>query len=143
MATDAILDSSIIVALVTPEKYSGWARRKIENYEYFHALDLSFYEVANSIEYKVPKELDTKDAIEILRKAEKMMNLFTVHTFSESTTDLLKKALELKITTYDAAFLSLSDKLKMPFLTLDIKLAKKLEHTKYYELVECPNEASI
>jgi len=139
MATDAILDSSTIVALVAPERYSEWARSKIRNYEYFHALDSSFYEVANAIEYKVPKELDTKDAIEIFRKAEKMMNLFTVHTFSESTTDLLKKALELKITAYDAAFLSLSDKLKMPFLTLDIKLAKKLEHTKYYELIEYPN----
>ena len=68
-----------------------------------------------------------------------MMNLYTVHSVSETTTDLLKKALELKITAYDAAFLSLSDKLKMPFLTLDIKLAKKLEHTKYYELIECPN----
>ena len=55
MATDAILDSSIIVALVTPERYSEWARRKIRNYEYFHALDLSFYEVANAIEYKIPK----------------------------------------------------------------------------------------
>ena len=143
MATDAILDSSIIIALVTPERYSEWARRKIRNYEYFHALDLSFYEVANAIEYKVPKELDTKDAIEIFRKAEKMMNLYTVHSFSEATTDLTKKALDLKITAYDAAFLSLSDKLKMPFLTLDIKLAKKLEHTKYYELIECPHETSI
>ena len=68
------------------------------------------------------------------------MNLNAVHSFSEVITDSLKKAIDLKITVYDAAFLSLADKLKMPFLTLDIKLAKSLEGTKYDELTEYPNK---
>jgi predicted nucleic acid-binding protein len=140
MATDAILDSSVFVALVTPEKYSEWASKKLQNYEYFHVLDLSFYEVANAIEHKVPDELDAKDAAIAFKRVEKMMNLNAVHSFPEVVTDSLKKAIDLKITVYDAAFLSLADKLKMPFLTLDIKLAKSLEGTKYNELTEYPNK---
>ncbi len=141
MATDAIVDSSVIVALVTPEKYSEWASKILQNYEYFHVLDLSFYEVANALEHKIPNGLDIEDATIAFKRAEKMMNLYAVHSFSEIITDSLKKAIELKITVYDAAFLSLADKLKMPFLTLDIKLAKSLESTKYDELIEYPNKS--
>ncbi len=138
MVTEAIVDSSVIVALVTLEKYSEWASKSIQNYEYLHALDLSFYEVANALEYKVPNGIDAKDAKLAFQKAEKIMNLYTIHNFSEVISDSLKKAIELKISVYDAAFLSLVEKLKMPFLTLDLRLAKKLEHSKYYELIMRP-----
>jgi predicted nucleic acid-binding protein len=138
MVTEAIVDSSVIVALVTLEKYSEWASKSIQNYEYLHALDLSFYEVANALEYKVPNGIDAKDAKLAFQKAEKIMNLYTIHNFSEVISDSLKKAIELKISVYDAAFLSLADKLKMPFLTLDLRLAKNLEHSKYYELIMRP-----
>jgi len=141
MATEATIDSSVIVALVTPEKYSEWASKSVQKYKYLHALDLSFYEVANAIEHKVPNGIDTKDAKLAFQKAEKMMNLYTVHNFTEVISESLKKALELKIAVYDAAFLSLADKLKTQFLTLDVKLAKNLKHTKYYELIEYPNES--
>jgi hypothetical protein len=50
--------------------------------------------------------------------------LNSVHSFAEAVTDTLKKALELK----------------MPFLTLDLKLAKSFENTKYDELTEYPNK---
>ena len=140
MATEAVVDSSVIVALVTPEKYSEWASKSLQNYEYFHVLDLSFYEVANAIKHKISDGLDAKDATIAFKRAEKMMNLYAVHSYPEVGTDALKKAIEMKITVYDAAFLSLADKLKTPFLTLDIKLAKSLEGTKYKELTEYPNK---
>jgi predicted nucleic acid-binding protein len=140
MATDAILDSSIIVALVTQEEYSDWALKKIRNFEYFHILDLSYYEVANAIEHKVFTRFDKNDATATFNQAQKMINLYAVHRFSEVIVEALNKALELKITVYDAAFLSLAEKLKMPLLTLDIKLAKKLEPTKYKNLIEYPNK---
>jgi predicted nucleic acid-binding protein len=142
MDTDAILDSSVIVALVTPEKHSEWASNNIQKHQNFHVLDLSFYEVANAIEHKVSAGFDIKDATAAFKQAEKMMNLFTVHNFSEVIIDSLNKALEQKIAVYDAAFLSLADKLKMPFLTLDMKLAKNLERTKYDQFVEYPNKTS-
>ncbi len=138
MATEAILDSSVIVALTTPEKYSEWASEKTANYDYFHVLDLSFYEVANALNYKSDATFDAKDVSTAFRQAEKIMSLSSIHSFHEIITDALNKALELRITVYDAAFVALADKRKMKFLTLDTKLAKNLEHTKYAELIERP-----
>jgi predicted nucleic acid-binding protein len=46
MVTEVVVDSSVIVALVTPEKYSEWASKIMQEQEYFYILDLSFYEVA-------------------------------------------------------------------------------------------------
>jgi predicted nucleic acid-binding protein len=129
------------VALVTPEKYSEWASKCIQEYGYFHVLDLSFYEVANALEHKVSGNLGAEDALAAFNQAEKMMTLYQVHNFSEVIVDALNKALELKITVYDAAFLSLACKLDLRFLTLDAKLAEKLECTKYEGLIEFPNKA--
>jgi len=142
MATDAIIDSSVIVALLTPEKHLEWASNKMRKYASFHALDLSFYGVANAIQHKVSDGFDSNDATASFKRAEEMMNLFTVHNFSEVIIDSLTKALEQKIAVYNAAFLSLADKPKIPLLTLDMKLAKNLEHTKYDEFVEYPNKPS-
>jgi predicted nucleic acid-binding protein len=140
MVTDAIVDSSIIVALVTLEKYSEWASKSVQEYEYLHILDLSFYEVANAIQHKISDNLSAKDCTAAFKQAEKMMNLYSVHSFSEVITDALNKAMELEISVYDASFLSLSNKLGIRILTLDQKLAKKLENTKYDDLIECPNK---
>ena len=46
--------------------------------------------------------------------------------------------MELKITVYDASFISLARKLDVKFLTLDEKLAKRLEDTKYCRFIDCP-----
>ena len=139
MATEAILDSSVIVALTTPEKYSEWASKKTSNYDYFHVIDLSFYEVANALEYKVSARFDTKDALSAFKQADKIMQLSAIHNFHEIITDALNIALELKITVYDAAFLALAVKLNVKLLTLDMKLAKSLKQKKYAELVEYPD----
>jgi predicted nucleic acid-binding protein len=138
MATEVVVDSSVIVALVTFEEYSEWASKSIQEHEYFHVLDLSFYEVANALNHKISEKFTSKDAAETFKQAEKMMTLYSIHSFAEVTADALCKASELKITVYDAAFLSLADKLDTKFLTLDVKLAEKLEHTKYCSLIEYP-----
>jgi predicted nucleic acid-binding protein len=143
MVTNAILDSSVVVALVTSEKYSDWSNSALLNHQYLHALDLSFYEVANSIRYKVSEKFDSKDAAVALRQAEKIMNLSTIHCFSEVLPEAFTKALELKIAVYDAAFLSLAEKLDAKLLTLDLKLIKKIENTKYFSLTEYPNKKTL
>ena len=140
MAIEVVVDSSVIVALVTLEKHSEWASNSMQEYEYFHILDLSFYEVANAIKQKTSDQFSEKDAAAAFNQADKMMKLYTVHDFSEVIVDTLDKALELKIAVYDAAFLSLASKLDLRFLTLDTKLARKLDCTKYEGLIECPNK---
>jgi predicted nucleic acid-binding protein len=140
MSTEVVVDSSVVAAIVTPELYSDWSSKRLSEYDYFHALNLNFYEVANAIKHKESDRFGAKDAVAAFAQAMELMNLYTVHNFSEIITDAMALALELDITVYDAAFLALADKLDTRLLTLDEKLAKKLEGTKYYALVEYPNK---
>ena len=68
------------------------------------------------------------------------MNLSTIHNFSEVISDAIAIALDLDITVYDAAFLSLAEKLDTQLLSLDEKLAKNIESSKYYGIVEYPSK---
>jgi predicted nucleic acid-binding protein len=108
-------------------------------HQYFHILDLSYYEVANAMKHKTSARFGAKDAVKAFNEATELMNLYAVHSFSEVVTDAMALALELNITVYDAAFLSLANRLDMRFVTLDAKVAKKLECTKYGGIIECPN----
>jgi len=137
---EVVVDSSVIAALVTPEEQSEWASQKMSKHNYFHVLDLTYYEVANAIKHKTSNRFRAKDAQDAFLEATKLMSLFAIHNFSEIIDNAFAEALGLNITIYDAAFLSLADKLGVLFLTLDEKLAKKLEDTKYYRLIECPNK---
>jgi predicted nucleic acid-binding protein len=139
MINEAVVDSSVIIARYAAEEQSEWARQKMAEYAYFHVLDLNYYEVANALKYKISGSFTSKDAHAAWLEALKLMNLFALHSFSEVIDDALTVALKLNISVYDAAFVSLADRLGMRFLTLDEKLAKKLAETKYYRLVEFPN----
>jgi predicted nucleic acid-binding protein len=72
-----------------------------------------------------------------------MMNLYSIHDFIGIIADALDKALELKISVYDAAFLSLANKLDSRLMTLNQKLTNKLEITKYAKLIEYPNKKTF
>jgi len=136
MVTEAVLDSSIIIPLVTLEVHSAWARHKISEYRYFHILDLSYYEVANALRYKQSDTVTLRDIEKAFKEASDMMDLFAVHSYAEVSFDALKLALEYNIALYDAAFIVLAEKTKLPLLTLDLKLVKKLEQTKYASSIE-------
>lgn len=110
----------------------------MREYGYLHILDLNYYEVANAIWHKVSDRFSVKDAMKAFTEAAELMNLYAIHSFSEVITDATVLALELKITVYDTAFLALADKLGMRLLTLDVKLAKKLESTRYSRVIEFP-----
>jgi predicted nucleic acid-binding protein len=138
MVTEVVVDSSVIVALSIPEELSEWALKKISEYEFPHILEFCYYEVANAIKCKTPRLLDTKRAEKAFNKALDVMNQFGVHSFGEVIVDAFSLGLELNIAVYDAAFVVLADKLDMRLLTLDLRLAKRLEGTKYGGLIDCP-----
>ena len=140
MINEAVVDSSVIIARYAAEEHSEWAAQKMSEHYYFHVLDLNYYEVANALKYKISGKFTSKDAHAAWLEASKLMNLFALHSFSEVIDDALTLASKLNISVYDAAFVSLADSLNMRFLTLDRKLAKKLEDTKYYRLLECPTK---
>ena len=143
MPAEVVVDSSVVAALVTPEEHSDWASRRISEYDDFHALDLNYYEVANAIKYKKSDVFDANDAIKAFIQAAEIMDLYAVHNFSEVINDAMVLAIELNITVYDAAFLSLAEKLDAQLLTLDQKLVKKLEGTKYYNFMESPSKKTF
>jgi predicted nucleic acid-binding protein len=138
MPTKVVVDSCVIAALVAPEEYSDWASKKLSGYDCFHALDLNYYEVANALRHKTSDLFSANDAAECFVQAVELLDLYSIHSFSEVITDALTLALELNITVYDSAFLSLAKKLDAQLLTLDGKLAKKLQGTKYSSILECP-----
>jgi predicted nucleic acid-binding protein len=140
MPAEIVVDSSVVAALVTPEQYSDWASKKLSEYDDFHALDLNYYEVANAIKYKKSDSFDAKDALKAFIQAMEMMDLYTIHNFSEVINNAIAIAIELNVTVYDAAFLWLAEKLDAQLLTLDQKLVKKLEGTKHYSFMEYPNK---
>lgn len=140
MSTEVVVDSSVIVALVTLEDFSDWARKKISEHEYFHILELNYYEVANAIKYKRSDKFSANEAEDAFSQAVELMNQFGVHSFGEVVVDAMSLALEFNIVVYDAAFLTLADKLDTRLLTLDVRLAKRLENTKYRGLIEYPNK---
>lgn len=139
MATEAVIDTSTIVALVTLEEYSTWARQKLSEHSYHHILDLTYYEVANALRYKLSPQFSSIKAEDAFAQAKDMMNLFGVHSFGEVVIDALSLALEFKISVYDASLLCLAKTLEIQLITLDAKLAKKMENTKYHWLFEYPN----
>ena len=143
MPTEIVVDSSVVAALVTPEQYSDWASKKLLEYNDFHALDLNYYEVANAIKYKKSEKFDAKDTLKAFNQATEILDLYAVHNFSEVINNALAIAIELNITVYDAAFLALAQKLNAKLLTLDQKLVKKIEGTKYFSLMEYPNKKPI
>lgn len=140
MATEVIVDSSVIAALVTPERYSDWASNRLAESDYFHVLDLNYYEVANAIKQKKSDKFSPKDAARAFSHAIELMNLFAIHQFSEIIDDAMTLALEMDISVYDAAFVALAEKMEIRLITLDEKLAKKLEGTKYHDILESPNK---
>jgi predicted nucleic acid-binding protein len=140
MPAEIVVDSSVVAALVTPEEHSDWASKRLLEYDDFHALDLNYYEVANAIKYKQSDRFSAKDAVKAFTQAAEMMDLYAIHNFSEVINDAMVLAIELNITVYDAAFLSLAEKIDAQLLTLDQKLVKKLEGTKYYNFMEYPNK---
>ena len=142
MPAEVVVDSSVVASLVTPEQYSDWASKKLLEYDDFHALDLNYYEVANAIKYKKSDRFDAKDATKAFMQAVEMLDLYAIHNFSEIINNAIAIAIELNITVYDAAFLSLAEKLNAQLLTLDQKLVKKLEGTKYSKFMEYPNKKS-
>jgi predicted nucleic acid-binding protein len=143
MPTEIVVDSSVVAALVTPEQYSDWASKKLSEYNDFHALDLNYYEVANAIKYKKSDRFEAKDTLKAFNQATEILDLYAVHNFSEVINNAVVIAIELNITVYDAAFVALAQKLNAKLLTLDQKLVKKLEGTKYFSLMEYPNKKPI
>jgi len=137
----AVIDSSVLVAVLTPEEYSKWAEEILGKVDEWVSLELVYYEVANAIwkKYKKLKIIGRKEAYEAVDKAlDTLKYLIKTHPYSELLKESFKTAEELNITVYDAAYIALAKKLNAKFITLDEELYRRLEDTEYSKIIITP-----
>jgi predicted nucleic acid-binding protein len=138
---DAVIDSSIIVAVLTPEKYSEWADETLGRIDKWISIDLIYYEIANTIwkKYLRLKILKRDEAYEALDKALKTLNnLFIIYSYDKLIKEAFEVAEKSDITVYDAAYLVLAERLETKLVTLDEKLYKKLKNTEHAKTIIAP-----
>lgn len=139
MATEGILDASVIVSLVVPEEFSEWSESTVNRYKYLGTLELAYYEAVNALRNKViQRELTENNADKALKEILEVIGSLDIHPTQSISQSSLALALECNIFAYDAAYLSLAKNLNSKLITLDTKFASKLKGTKYYGLLEHP-----
>jgi len=129
-----IVDSSAIISLYFPEKYSEEVVKFLQKESDVHTLDLAFYEVASAIRKKViRKEISAEDAKNIYEeiKAEFFGSL-KIHRVDEVIDDALELALNYNMSVYDASFVQLAIKYNGKLLTTDERLMNVQGLKKYF-----------
>jgi len=137
----AVVDSSVLVALLTPEKHSEWVEGVLSETEEWFSLDLIYYEVANAIwkKYKKVGSLGREDAYKALEKALEILRyLFKIYSYSEVVKKAFETAEKYDITVYDAAYIVLAKTLGAKLITLDRELLGKLGKTSLSKLFMTP-----
>ena len=116
---DALFDSSSIFRLVK--------ENKIELLIKGHTTELARYEVGNIFwkEVWLHKRMDAKEAEELLADAYVAISTMDVIEVTNGV-GALRVALQNRISFYDASYLFEAQRLKVPFVTDDGKLKKKV-----------------
>jgi len=134
-----VLDSSILVKLVTNESNSEQARTTIttllkKGYNLL-TIDIALAESLNALWkhaniYKDLKPEEARSAIEDMTKIYDKLDILTTRELTEETTNI---ALTQNITIYDALYITATQKLNATLYTADQKLnniADKITNTK-------------
>ena len=128
-----IVDSSAIIALYFPEKYSEEVSKILEKEADVHTLDLSFYEVTNAIRKRViRKEISVEDAKEVYKKVKDLFMSLKIHRVDEVIDDAFELALKYSISVYDSSFVQLAIKYNGKLLTTDERLMSVQGLKKYF-----------
>ncbi len=139
MGDRVVLDSSAIVALFFKEDVSDKVEEEVDRFSEYYTVDQAFSEVANAAWKKVYVYGEDKDlSKQALRKAVEFVSKICKVVDSLSLIDsAFDIALDVSITVYDALFVALASKLNEKLITTDDKLWKKLQDSRYSNLVIC------
>lgn len=130
MKKTIIIDASVVAKWLLPDEYDPGAdiiKKEFTDREIAVAVpNLIFYEINNLLKSAaLSKRINVKDSTDFY---ESFLNFdFTVHWSKELLKDTLQKALDLNITSYDAAYVVLAESLQIPLYTADEKLVKKVK----------------
>jgi len=140
MRGKAVLDESVIIALVVPEDYSEWAEKKVSEYEELHVLELTLYEVYNALwkKYALLREINKENLKNAVKAVDSLLSICNIHRFEIVKDRALKIAISYRITIYDAAYLALTEFLDGVLVTTDIRLKTKLVNTQLNKIIVAP-----
>ncbi|MCY0859918.1 MAG: type II toxin-antitoxin system VapC family toxin [Sulfolobaceae archaeon] len=125
-----IVDTSALVALYIPEKFSEIVKQKIEEADEYHFLDLTYYEFTNAIRKRVArKEIDENYAMKILNSGIEFLANSTVHEGKDLVKTAYEIGLKYNLTVYDASLIALANRINAPILTTDEKLLNAVKST--------------
>lgn len=123
-----IIDASVVAKWLLPDEYDLRAdiiKKAFSDREIAVAVPtLIFYEINNLLKSAVlSKRISVNDSVDFYKN---FINLnFTIHWSKELLKNTLQRALDLNISSYDAAYIVLAEFLKIPLFTADEKLVKK------------------
>jgi len=128
-----VIDASVLMKYLLPEAEALFVVRFIhgildDEYGVIAVPDLFFIECANVIWKRVLRqEFDIKVAEQLLNEVEKLE--LTVTPVFELHTRALRLACDYQISAYDACYLALAERLGLPLLIADARLAEKTKES--------------
>lgn len=123
------LDASVIAVPYLPEVYSDWVRKRVEEYDEYHVLDLTLYELCNVLWKRAYLTHELRmERVEVLwRNIERFVEILcAMHRYDEVLNQALGIALTYGITIYDASYVALARRVGVKLATLDRKLVQRL-----------------
>lgn len=116
-----VVDASALVEIMSADPAAPDLTRRIEQAEWLNAPDLIDYEVLNVLRKMVQRgDIDLAVA-ESSRTALRELRLVR-HALNEESADRLW-ALRHNMSIYDAAYIALAERLDVPLVTMDLRLA--------------------
>ena len=128
---EAVLDTSAIMSLLMEDSTTENIENKISNFDYFHILDLTYYESFNTVWKRIQRNNITVDDGEtIMNKAYSFLNLMKIHSFNEIVKGAFSLSIKMGITVYDSSYVFLAITLSIPLITSDKRLINKIKENK-------------
>jgi predicted nucleic acid-binding protein len=128
---EAVLDTSAIMSLLMEDSTTENIENKISNFDYFHILDLTYYESFNTVWKRIQRNNITIDDGEtIMNKAYSFLNLMKIHSFNEIVKGAFSLSIKMGITVYDSSYVFLAITLSIPLITSDKRLINKIKENK-------------
>lgn len=129
--TTIIVDTSVIIKWLLPDEYNLSVIKIKNNFASKNVTIvipyLTYYEVSSVLSIAVRRQrVDEETCKELLRAFTELE--FVVYATKELFAQTLIKSVQYNISSYDAAYIALSEELQIPFITADEKLIKKVNN---------------
>ncbi len=128
---EAVLDTSAIMSLLLKDSTTEIIENRISKFDYFHVIDLTYYESFNTVWRRIQRnDMSVDDGEIIIDKTYSFLNLMKIHNFNEIVKGAFSVSKKMGITVYDAAYVFLAITLSIPLITSDKKLINKIKENR-------------